>query len=351
MIFRIPRRTTRAFAPRQAFVPNRASATAPLRCPSGSHFAMRPGRSKANKFMTALFATFLMPIGAVAVTPLTTSAYWADRLAPDPNQTKFGATIWSGAGDSLEAGMARQQQLYGQLGIVRIFDSGLPNSWNSITGVVGSTPVIISFRASPQAVLSGRLDDFFRDWFNNAPTDSLTRWSYWHEPEDDAERGTLALKRYRAAWQHLSQLANSAGNDHLRATLILMCWTLDGRSGRDWRSYYGGDDVVDVIAYDCYNAAHRDGLYGDLSQQMQRAVDLSRQIGKPWGLAEVGPVVVNGDTEGRAEWLRRVATFARENNARFVSYFDTRLTTKSDFRLLDEPSQIAWREIIQSSFL
>ena len=66
-------------------------------------------------------------------------------------------------------------------------------------------------------------------------------------PKDNIERGEFTAKQYRAAWRHLLRLAPQRAN--LRATMILMQWTLDKPS----RSV---DDYLvpglDVLAWDAY---------------------------------------------------------------------------------------------------
>ena len=71
-----------------------------------------------------------------------------------------------------------------------------------------------------------------------APTDARTWWSFWHEPEDNIEGGNFTAAQYRTAWRHVADLADAAHNQQLRATLILMCWSAEKGSHRDWRDYY-----------------------------------------------------------------------------------------------------------------
>jgi hypothetical protein len=55
-----------------------------------------------------------------------------------------------------------------------------------------------------------------------------------------------------------------------------------------------------------------------------------------------------GDTTGagRAAWLLKVSRYFKDQGAIFASYFDTNGDGKSDYRLLDEPSRQAWRDVI-----
>jgi len=257
--------------------------------------------------------------------------------------TRFGTTVWPREGETVRQAFLRQGRTYGDLGVVRVFFPGLPASWSTIRSNVGQAPVVVSFRALPSAVVAGRYDNQLREWFANAPRDRVTRWTFWHEPEDDVAAGTINPEMYRRAWAHIKALADRADNRRLRATLTLMCWTFEPNSHRDWRDYYAGDKVIDVLAFDCYNAGARDGNYRPPQDLFGPASRLAHRIGKPWGVAELGSVVAAGDNgRGRAEWLRRSAAYLNDHGARFASYFDSDVGT--DYRLHDYPSRDAWRD-------
>jgi len=133
------------------------------------------------------------------------------------------------------------------------------------------------------------------------------------------------------------------GNPTLRATLVLMCWSLEAGSGRTWTDYYPGPTVIDVLSWDCYNREWQDGRYVTPAKRFEEVIAVSRSTGKPFGIAELGTVFAVGDTTGagRAQWLRDSAVYLAANNAAFVTYFDS--TVGADYRLLDRPSQQAWR--------
>jgi hypothetical protein len=257
-------------------------------------------------------------------------------------------SVWPNPGESYREAFQRQSRTYGHLGVVRMYFPGLPASWSAIEHNVGSSRVVVSFKADPRAVIAGRHDQQLRQWFAAAPRDRTTRWSYWHEPEDDIERGHFAAFQYRQAWQHINALAAAAHNRRLRSTLILMYWTLEANSHRSWRDYYAGDSVIDVLAFDSYNAGHQNDRYRAPREILGPASALAKRIDKPWGIAEYGSVVVAGDSgPGRARWLRQSAAFAREHGARFMSYFDSDVGT--DYRLHDLPSRQAWRDQVRAT--
>jgi len=267
-----------------------------------------------------------------------------DRSAA--GETLFGGTVFERPGESYGEAFQRLSKAYGgSLDIVRMFHSGLPRPWSTITSDIGDTPLVVSFNADPGAIVAGRHDQMLSQWFADAPRTRPTYWSYFHEPENDG----VSHSQYRAAWRHISSLEDRADNPQLNATLIMMCWTLEKNSGRDWRDYYAGDDVVDVLGFDCYNGGHRKGRYRDPIDMMEDVTALSESLGKPFGIAELGSVVVGADggTRGRAEWLTEYARVIRENGGLFGTYFDSDVGT--DYRLNDDASQAAWRAVIQGT--
>jgi len=263
---------------------------------------------------------------------------------------RFGGSVFARPGETYRQAFLRSQRTYGgQLGAVRVFYPGMPADWSAITANVGTTPVMVSFKAPPNEVVAGLHDAELRQWFAAAPTNRVTWWSYYHEPENDVAKERITAEIYKLAWDHVSALAKSVQNPKLRATLTLMCWTLQPASGRDWRDYYAGGAVIDVLAFDCYNFGYRTGRYLSPSKILGRAYAVAQSAGKPWGIAELGSVVVTGDNgRGRATWLRSVASYLRSHGASFGLYFDSDVGV--DYRLHDRRSRRAWREIVRSQW-
>lgn len=278
---------------------------------------------------------------------------WCRRhLCPEPITTTvpaasrplWGGTVFRTGGETYEHAYQRVQAAYDGLDAIRMFFPGLPATWASIDRKVHGTPVVVSFKADPAAVVAGRYDDRFRQWFAEAPRGRVTHWTYWHEPENDE----VDLATYRQAWQHLDDLADAAANPDLRSTLILMCWTLSPKSGRDFADYYPGGESIDVLGFDCYNNGRRKGVYRDPASILSPVRAVAEEHGKPWGIAEFGTTVVDtdGGEQGRAEWLRGMADFVRDNGGVFATYFDS--FVGFDYRLHDDTSKRAWREIVNS---
>ena len=205
--------------------------------------------------------------------------------------------------------------------------------------------MIVSFKVDPAEVLAGTHDARLRQWFRTAPRNQDIYWTYYHEPEDNIANGDFTAAQYRQAWQRLSGLAAEAKNPRLRATLILMGFSVNPASHRNWRDYYPGKQYVQVMGWDVYN--HKKGGYTPAADMFARVIAVSRGEGLPFGIAETGSDLVAGDTGAqRAAWLRDMARHLTENHAVFVDYFDIDLSSHNepDYRLRDAPSQAAWRE-------
>ncbi|MFD0853298.1 hypothetical protein ACFQ07_13740, partial [Actinomadura adrarensis] len=149
---------------------------------------------------------------------------------------------------------------------------------------------------------------------------------------------------YRAAWRHLRSLADKAGNPRLHATLVLMSWSLEAESGRDWRDYYPGRDVIQVLGWDTYNLGWKKGRYDSPSTMYDRVLTVSEKERLPFGIAETGSFLIAGDKgDQRAAWIRATNAYLEKHGALWVSYFDLDWET-GDYRLLDAPSRKAWQD-------
>lgn len=283
-------------------------------------------------------------------TPTTPAPTTPSAPAPPPSKpssgTMFGATVWTDGGQSQSQALAASNARYGKLEIVRVFYPGLPAAWPGTAGLSGG-PVEVSFKALPREILSGSLDSRLSEWFATAPRDRPIIWTYFHEPEDDIARGSYTAADYRAAWVRLKGLADKAGNPQLRSSLVLMGWSLDPASGRNWKDYYPGSSVIDILGWDTYNLGFSKGRYDSADAVLAPMVKASRAEGKPWAVAELGSQLVAGDNgNGRAAWLKAMGAYAKANDAVYVTYFDSPVA--GEYRLLDAPSQQAWRSVVVS---
>lgn len=259
--------------------------------------------------------------------------------------TVFGSTVDREPGESVPDAFTRLDEQLGPLRLLRIYSAGLPPSWEELHRQVGARSTVVSFKADPLEITSGAFDQRLRSWFQDAPRHRETWWTYFHEPENNVEAGHFSAEEFRAAWVHVAALAASVDNPRLHATLVLMCYTLQPASGRTWRDYVPDDGSVEVLAWDCYSLSAGQGGYMDPDALLGDAVEASRAVDAGWGVAELGSRVAAGDDGTlRAAWLKSIGTYAVDNGAAFVTYFNS--GGSGDLQLTDEPSIVAWRSLI-----
>jgi hypothetical protein len=262
-------------------------------------------------------------------------------------RTLVGTSVMQRSGESWTTAVARQDRTLGRSSILRVFYPGLPQAWPGRAGQINRN-VVVSFKANPKDVVSGRYDSRLRSWFAQAPHDRKIFWSYYHEPEDNIAAGQFTAAQYRAAWTHLKSLADKAHNPKLRSTLILMAYSLKKSSGRNWRSYYPGSSVIDVLGWDAYNVGAGSRKYLSPKDIYQLPARVSRAAGKPFGFAEWGSLRLAGDDGSRrAAWIGASSRYIAKTGAQFSTYFDS--TVGGDYRLTDSRSQQAIRNAISGS--
>lgn len=265
------------------------------------------------------------------------------ETSPGGGRTLCGLSLELKPGESFQKALTRLDGTYGGLETVRLFYRGVPPAWPGNPNL-GNRPPIISFKMAPRDVLAGKYDKAMAHWFATAPRDRDIYWVYYHEPEDNIATGEFTAADYRAAWRRLRSLADRAGNSRLHATLVLMGWSLDPLSKRDWRDYYPGRDVIQVLGWDVYNLGWKKRRYDDPAAMYDRVVAVSKGENLPFGIAETGSYLVAGDNGARrAAWLRATNAYLAKRHALWVAYFDLDWST-GDFRLLDTQSRRAWQE-------
>lgn len=260
------------------------------------------------------------------------------------SKTRFGISV-STSSMNLPEAMEYQQDTFGRLPAVRIFDPAIPpdNAWERRRESLRRRLVVNSFRMPPQDVLAGVYDRELRRYFRTAPRKQPIMWSYIHEPEPMIDAGMFTARQYRRAFRRITNIAHRFCRGNLFPTMILTGWTADPDSDRDWRDYYAGRRYVSVVAWDPYNSATSRPIEYVAPRRLYRdVVRASRASRKPWGIAETGSMLVSGDDgQGRARWLRRMGRYFNRKGARFVTYFQS--THDGDFELRDQPSISAWR--------
>jgi hypothetical protein len=262
-------------------------------------------------------------------------------------KTLAGAAMHLRDGETYGQAVARADREYGPLELIRVYYPGLPPVWSGSRAEIAARTTVVSFKAPPGEILAGQHDASLTAWFAAAPKNRDTYWIYFHEPEDDIASGAFTAADYRAAWRRIAGLAAKAGNARLHPTLVLMCYSLNPASNRNWRDYYPGDDVISVLGWDCYNFGRRKGEYAPAESIFGKSIEVSRSAGKPFGYAEMGSALLPSDKGAdRAAWLRQVGAYLMSRGPVWMAYWDDK--SEVDFRLLDAPSQQAWRDVCRA---
>jgi hypothetical protein len=254
----------------------------------------------------------------------------------------FGASIPSG-GD-----LAQETGQFGHMPIVHVYYNGLPktNAWTGGLAGANKSAVIVSFNASPSAILSGADDSTLKHFFDTAPTGHPIYYCYIHEPEHHIELGQYSAAAYRSAWTHVAKIAQGAHNPDLRATLILMGYDVQKSSHRNWRDYMPSGGIITTVAWDAYPDGAAPGptraLVPPGPKFMGPEIAASKAAGLAFGFAEFGATIQNG----RGPWLTAVGNYLMTSGAAFACLFDSPLF---HFRLTDSASINAWRAVVAKS--
>jgi hypothetical protein len=247
-----------------------------------------------------------------------------------------------------DTSLAKATAQFGHLPIVRVYYPGLPGRWAwSDVADKNKSAVIVSFKARPRAILSGADDARLRRFFRTAPRGHPIYYSYFHEPEDNIERGQFTAAAYRHAWRHVVALARKARNRFLRATLILMNWDLIKASHRHWKDYLPRGRVISVLGWDAYPVGSATNTHPQLTAParfMGPAIAASRSVGLPYGFAEFGL----STRHGRPGWLARVGRYLLRSGALFGCLFNGNRQYPT-LRLTDAASVAVWRYWVHRS--
>ncbi|MEO8108178.1 MAG: hypothetical protein ABI720_12770, partial [Actinomycetes bacterium] len=148
--------------------------------------------------MAALLTLFLISAVWVTARSGTSSSPVTGSLANPTGDTLFGASVYAN-GRAWPQAVDDSNATFGGMEVVRVFYAGLPSRWPGRAGQVNG-PVVVSFKVDPVEVLSGEHDVYMSNWFSAAPRDREIWWTYWHEPEDDVERGGFTAEQWRDAY-------------------------------------------------------------------------------------------------------------------------------------------------------
>jgi hypothetical protein len=254
-----------------------------------------------------------------------------------------------GASVASMANLKSETAQFGHLGIVRAYYTGLPaaNAWTTGLPAANHSAAIVSFKAQPSAILSGADDATLSHFFDTAPTGHPIYYVYYHEPEDNIAAGQFTLADYKAAWAHVVKLADAAHNPWLHSTLVLMNWDLEKGSGRNWKDYLPGGNIISTLGWDAYpvgSAVNNNPQPTPPADFMGPCIAASKSVGLPYGFAEFGL----STTTGRPAWMTKVGNYLMSSGALFGSLWngDAEFPT---LKLTDPGSIAVWKSFVARS--
>lgn len=236
-----------------------------------------------------------------------------DALTPEPRKPLVGFSSASSRTEILDA----KRAVYGPAGIVRRFSSNLPSA--ALLPEDG-TPVALSYKDPDPVALEATL---------RAARDRGISgfWTYHHEPEDNFTTA-VAQAEYRATWNRLLDAAEANVPDAtLKPMVILMAWSLNPESGRDWRAWDPREDLP--IGFDCYKPAN-----------VPYVLEWARETGRDFAIPETGALGTDAQRYAR---LEAMTPSLLAGDPLFVTYFDS--TVGGDYPLANFPLAASkWRE-------
>jgi hypothetical protein len=257
-----------------------------------------------------------------------------------------------GVSVATKALLAQDTAEFGHLPILREYYTGLPPADAWTTGLQGAnrSAVIVSFKAQPNAILSGADNAALSHFFDTAPTGYPIYYSYYHEPERHIAAGQFTLAAYKAAWARVVALADAAHNPYLHSTLILVTYDFDPAAHRDWKNYLPGGHIISVLAWDAYPEFAAEGRFAPQlttpTEFMGQAIAASKSVGLPYGFAEFGLPTPNG----RPAWLTAVGNYLMHSGALFGSMFNSASVSNGEWDVAGDPAAVAvWRHFVTES--
>jgi hypothetical protein len=306
-------------------------------------------RSPRTTFLAAV-ATAAVSLGVLATG--TASAAGATGASPTASaaagKTLFGVSLPAQPGLSATQTVGGFRTQFGALPAVRIFGDQVPAHWNdsaTLRALGTGSAVIFSFQGDMDAIAAGADDARLTSFLQSKPAGVKVWVALKHEPEDQVRDGVFTAAQFRAATAHVAPVIRRAGGI---PTTILMAWTLDPHSGRNWHDFY--TPAIDAFGFDAYNSGQHKKVPDYKAPQafVDPVLAVARETGKSFGWAELGSPCVSTDPTcvGRAAWLTALGTTLAANGAQFATYWNRASETSMlDFSLKDRPSINAWKAL------
>ncbi|MEP6651182.1 MAG: DNRLRE domain-containing protein [Lapillicoccus sp.] len=250
-----------------------------------------------------------------------------------PGVVSTGTLFGSSLNDSADVARLSSSTMFRHpVYVGRVFFPGAPPArWSDsaeLRSLAPGSAAVVSWKSGSPAQVQA---------FLASKPGGMKVWASWyHEPEDNFTTAA-SMASYRSTWATYGPAIRAGG---AIPTLILMRYSLNRSSGRDWRNYYPAGSV-DSISWDAYNpgAKKTPGTYIDPADLIAPIVSVSSQTGLPWGLAEAGSPIV-GSSAARAAWVVKLAAALRSNGAKFATWWDVNAGTFPN--ALDSAAAGAW---------
>ena len=172
---------------------------------------------------------------------------------------------------------------------------------------------------SLEDILSGKLDDYFYEYFSDSIDEAKTlgdKTPIWFRPMNEFNAGWvnwgLDPDRFRPAWRRLYNIAEQVG----AADRHVFVWSPNHRSYPDvpWNKmerYYPGDQYVDWVGLSCYAPSARYAENDAARYPFGRVKEVNEKYGsyKPMMIAEGG--YDSPDKTDRVRWVREWFEFQK----------------------------------------
>ncbi|PZS33619.1 MAG: hypothetical protein DLM59_06130 [Pseudonocardiales bacterium] len=203
--------------------------------------------------------------------------------------------------------------------VARVFFTGAPPArWSDsalLTSLPAGSAAVVSWKSGTPAQVQAFLA--------SKPVGMKVWASWYHEPEDNFTTAA-AQASYRATWATYAGAIRAGG---AVPTLILMRYTLNTNSGRNWHNYYPAGSV-DSISWDAYNPGTKNNppTYIDPANLIAPILTVANETHLPWGLAESGSPILDSSAN-RAAWALKLAVALRAGGAKFACWWDVSVTS------------------------
>ncbi len=244
-----------------------------------------------------------------------------------------------GVGTTRTGGWSALEALTGPLPVRRSFDPGLPTwQYTKMRADVGLRASVYSVKTAASDMATGAKDVQLQALVDAIPVGHQT-WLVWrHEPEDDTD---ITPESFRAGFDRFSEVILAKNRPEITPTLVLMGWTFDPRSGRNYRDWLPERRKGVVAAIDQYNT-YPQGVWLSPADLFDKPLGLLRDAGfTRVGIAETA-TKIEVPTDRRLAWIEEVGQWVKaQTDLEFCCWFDSDVGALGDWWLNDQLAQ-AW---------